>query len=195
MKTFFSALAITIGLLASSIHAMESCLSTAEDAQTLATSFFQNDTVLEINEVAQSVRKALLNNEPLPNILFQGPRDTNGAIALVAKQLAHDCDLEYCYFSTPLLMEASVEELVEQLESTKSGRKKMIVIEEYRDLLFSERDTLSSLKALHIQSQVLAYTQCPSSDQILILITSMDLQHMSRALFRRISNVVWCKAK
>ncbi len=211
MNKLSSLLCISLGLLVSSTYSMEkehiSSYTTIRPTHAERIQGLHPDTLQKINGITQSLQDALHNDSPLPNFLFCDPhspliRDTMEA---VAQQLAENCGMDYCFYQledipfavtadhirslfapTQSWLEQTVNYLGSFIEAPQSARKKMIVIEDFSTSItpFGERVRLCEREA-KIQTVLLALTQAPSQDYMVIFITGLKPQGISEPLYRR----------
>ncbi len=218
MNKLTSLVCISLGLLVSSTYSMEkehiSSSTTIRPTNAERIQALHPDTLQKINGITQSLQDALHNDSPLPNFLFCDPhspliRDTMEA---VAQQLAENCSMDYCFYQledipfevtadhirslfapTQSWLELTVNYVGSFIETPQSAHKRMIVIEDFSTSTTpspcGERARLYEREA-KIQTVLLALTQAPSQDYMVIFITGLKPQAISESLYRRADSIL-----
>lgn len=139
-----------------------------------------SDLVLEpglqarVKTLANAITNTVKNSSFFRHMLFHGPAGTGKT--MMAMALAHDCGLEYIYFSGSKLEMYSTEEALKQLvglfEYAKSYPKKLMIIIDEADILCANREGELADKTRKLLNAFLTYTGTECRDYIVVAMTN-----------------------
>lgn len=151
-----------------------------------------SDVILEpklaarILELTTSIANTVKNNSYFQNILFYGPPGTGKT--MVSKRIARSTGLEYIYFAASSLDQYSIDDalikLTELFEFAKNSSKKLMLIIDEAEILFSDRAKIQSEKTQKMLNLILTYTGTESKNFLLVALTNrpevLDSAFLSR---------------
>jgi len=128
----------------------------------------------QIAEISDALKKAVVSDDFLPNILLWGPPGTGKT--MIATRLARSAGIDYHIFPASSLSKYSETEallrLQELFEDAKQKGLKLIIFIDEAENAFLDRNKITDTKIAKIVTQLLAYTGTESTDVCVIAATN-----------------------
>ena len=147
---------------------------------------FEPVIAAHMNQIADSVKTTVENNDFFSHMLLYGPPGTGKT--LVAKTIASTTGLEYIYFAASSLEQFTEDEALSKLtqlfEFAKNSKKKLMIVIDEAEILFANRAHKMSDKTRKLLTHILTYTGTETRDFMMVLLTNRPQDLDEAALSR-----------